>query len=83
MASYFALPTGEDPDKISSEELDAKEREAKSALKCANCGTLLYPVKKRDGSLWEAEEQAVYSGRMFNTPFAQPVSSAHLKGPQV
>ena len=69
VASYFALPTGEDPDKISSEELDAKEREAKSALKCANCGTLLYPVKKRDGSLWEAEEQAVYSGRMFkHTP---------------
>ena len=79
----FALPTGEDPDKISSEELDAKKREAKSALKCADCGTFLYPVKKRDGSLWEAEEQAVYSGRMFGHTLCAACIKRALKGPQV
>ncbi len=75
----FALPTGEDPDKISSEELDAKEREAKSALKCADCGTLLYPVKKRDHFGKQRNKRYTAEG-CLGTPFAQPVSSAHLKG---
>ena len=42
----FALPTGEDPDKISSAELDAQ---VEPAL-CERCGAQITPVRKKDGS---------------------------------
>ncbi len=64
----FALPTGEDPDKISSEELDAKEAEASREILCTACGEPLRPVTKKDGSIWTVEDQAVYSGGTGDNP---------------
>lgn len=58
----FALPTGEDPDKISTEELDYK---AKAEIVCEQCGKLIKPVKKKDGSMWDADNMAAYSRRAF------------------
>ena len=57
----FAMPTGEDPDKISSAELDAKEK----SVPCARCGSDLYPVSKRDGTMWPVDEMATYSSRRY------------------
>lgn len=54
----FALPTGEDPDKISSEELDAKP-------KCEVCGKTIPNGKRTDGSVWTSKEIAEYTRAKF------------------
>lgn len=63
----FALPTGEDPDKISSAELDAKEARAKEQRQiiCERCGSDVYPVKKRNGEIWSAPDMETYSKKIF------------------
>lgn len=61
----FALPTGEDPDKISSAELDYNAKKAEESIFCDRCGSAVYPVKKRDGSVWEPAEMKVYSQKKF------------------
>lgn len=63
----FALPTGEDPDKVSSAELDAKEAQAKEQrpIICERCGKDVYPVKKRNGEIWNAADMETYSRRKF------------------
>ena len=63
----FALPTGEDPDKISSAELDAKEARAKEQRQiiCERCGNDVYPVKKRNGEIWKSADMEAYSLRKF------------------
>lgn len=63
----FALPTGEDPDKISSDELDAKAAQAmeQRQIICERCGKDVYPVKKRNGEIWTAADMEAYSRRKF------------------
>lgn len=63
----FALPTGEDPDKISSAELDAKEAQAREQrqITCERCGKDVYPVKKRNGEIWNVSDMEAYSKRKF------------------
>lgn len=63
----FALPTGEDPDKISSDELDAKAAQAmeQRQIICERCGKDVYPVKKRNGEIWAAADMEAYSRRKF------------------
>lgn len=52
----FALPTGEDPDKISSAELDEKLKHV-----CADCGTHISDTKTKSGEIWKAEKIAAYA----------------------
>ena len=52
----FALPTGEDPDKISSAELDEKLK-----CVCADCGIPISNTKTRSGEIWEADKIAAYA----------------------
>lgn len=61
----FALPTGEDPDKISTEELEAKAAAQEKPVLCYRCGQQLYPEKKRDGSIWSVSDIKKYGERMF------------------
>lgn len=63
----FALPTGEDPDKVSSAELDAKEAQAREQRRvvCDRCGKDVYPVKKRNGEPWEVADMEIYSRKKF------------------
>lgn len=61
----FALPTGEDPDKISTEELEAKAAAQEKPVLCERCGQQLYPEKKRDGSIWSVSDIKKYGERMF------------------
>lgn len=63
----FALPTGEDPDKISSDELDAKAAQAieQRQIICERCGKDVYPVKKRNGEIWNVSDMEAYSKRKF------------------
>lgn len=60
----FALPTGEDPDKISTEELEYKAKTKQECI-CERCQKPIYPVKKRDGKPWEVEDMVTYSRKMF------------------
>jgi len=55
----FALPTGEDPDKISSAELDEKFRK-EAELICESCGRKS-PVQKKNGEAWPADQIVEYS----------------------
>ena len=55
----FAIPTGEDPDKISSAELDEKERNA--APVCERCGSDIVSVRKRNGEMWTVKDMVKYS----------------------
>ena len=36
------------------------------APKCADCGGLIFPVKKRDGTMWSVNDMAEYSRRRFD-----------------
>lgn len=54
---------GEDlPESEAPEEKPA----AVPAPKCADCGGMLYPVKKRDGTMWSVSDMAEYSLRRFD-----------------
>lgn len=59
----FAIPTGEDPDKVSSEELDAIA--AMPKIVCEKCGVELKPFKDKNGKLWDAEMQATMSRKRY------------------
>ena len=52
----FALPTGEDPDKISSAELDEKLKYV-----CADCGSMIKEQTKINGEIWPVPEMFVFS----------------------
>ena len=60
----FALPTGEDPDKVSSAELDEKER----TPVCGRCGAMIAPVKKRSGETWQPNDMAKYAQSRYGMP---------------
>lgn len=54
---------GEDlPESEAPEEKPA----AVPAPKCADCGGMLYPIKKRDGTMWSVSDMAEYSRRRFD-----------------
>ena len=61
----FALPTGEDPDKVSSAELDAQEA---ATVSCSDCGTIIGNSTKRNGEPWPADEIVRYSSGRFGRP---------------
>lgn len=56
----FALPTGEDPDKISSAELDEKMKHI-----CEGCGGQICQLNKKDGTPWPVGEIEEYTSRRF------------------
>lgn len=56
----FALPTGEDPDKISSEELDAQQKHI-----CSECGNEIKDSKKTSGVPWSSKDIAAYTLKRF------------------
>lgn len=60
----FALPTREDSDKISTEELKYKAKTQQECI-CERCQKPIYPVKKRDGKPWEVEDMVTYSRKRF------------------
>lgn len=47
-------------------ESEAPEEKPVPAPKCDDCGCLLYPVKKRDGTMWSVNDMAEYSLRRFD-----------------
>ena len=62
----FAIPTGEDPDKISSEELDAQMTD--DTHYCADCGVEIVDTTKRNGEPWPQREVVAYSTDRFKRP---------------
>lgn len=61
----YKISTGDDPDQTASEDVNYT-RKATPAPKCADCGGTLYPVKKRDGEMWNVGDMAEYSLRRFD-----------------
>ena len=47
-------------------ESEAPEEKPAPAPTCADCGGVLYPVKKRDGEMWNVNDMAEYSLRRFD-----------------
>lgn len=47
-------------------ESEAPEDKPVPAPKCSDCGGMLYPVKKRDGTMWSVSDMAEYSRRRFD-----------------
>ena len=47
-------------------ESEAPEEKPVPAPKCSDCGGMLYPVKKRDGTMWGVNDMAEYSRRRFD-----------------
>ena len=47
-------------------ESEAPEEKPVTAPKCEDCGGMLYPVKKRDGTMWSVNDMAEYSIRRFD-----------------
>ena len=50
-----------------------------STVKCADCGKAITPVKKRDGTMWAADEMAGYSKGMFGRPLCGDCMKAEQK----
>ncbi len=71
----FALPTGEDPDKISSAELDARQE----SFKCENCGGDITATTKRNGELWEVPDIVTYSKKRLGRQLCAACIKAALK----
>ena len=61
----YKISTGDDPDQTASEDVNYT-RKATPAPKCADCGGMLYPIKKRDGTMWSVSDMAEYSLRRFD-----------------
>ncbi len=61
----YKISTGDDPDQTASEDVNYT-RKATPAPKCADCGGMLYPIKKRDGTMWSVSDMAEYSRRRFD-----------------
>ena len=61
----YKISTGDDPDQTASEDVNYT-RKATPAPKCADCGGMLYPVKKRNGEMWRVSDMAEYSRRRFD-----------------
>ena len=59
------ISAGDDPGQTASEDVNYT-RKATPAPKCADCGGMLYPVKKRDGTMWSVNDMAEYSRRRFD-----------------
>ena len=47
-------------------ESEAPEEKPVPSPKCDDCGGMLYPVKKRDGTMWSVNDMAEYSRRRFD-----------------
>lgn len=47
-------------------ESEAPEEKPAPAPKCDDCGGTLFPVKKRDGEMWNVNDMAEYSLRRFD-----------------
>ena len=47
-------------------ESEAPEEKPVPAPKCSDCGGMIYPVKKRDGTMWSVNDMAEYSRRRFD-----------------
>ena len=62
----FALPTGEDPDKIASSELDEKERNA--APVCDRCGSEITESTKKSGATWAVKDIVKYAKAHYGAP---------------
>lgn len=62
----FALPTGEDPDKIASAELDEKDRNA--PILCDRCGDEIVASTKKSGAPWPAKDIVQYAKKHYNVP---------------
>ena len=61
----YKISTGDDPDQTASEDVNYT-RKATPAPMCADCGKLVYPVKKRNGEMWSVSDMAEYSRRRFD-----------------
>lgn len=61
----YKISTGDDPDQTASEDVNYTHK-ATPAPKCADCGEMLYPIKKRDGTMWSVNDMAEYSRRRFD-----------------
>lgn len=61
----YKISTGDDPDQTASEDVNYTHK-ATPAPKCADCGGMLYPIKKRDGTMWSVNDMAEYSLRRFD-----------------
>ena len=61
----YKISTGDDPDQTASEDVNYT-RKAAPAPKCSDCGGLIFPVKKRDGTMWGVNDMAEYSRRRFD-----------------
>lgn len=73
----FALPTGEDPDKISTEELEYKAK-AQETL-CERCQSPITSVRKRNGEVWNAADIVTYSKKRFNAQLCPDCMKAAKK----
>ena len=70
----FALPTGEDPDKISSAELDEKMKYI-----CADCGKPIETIIKTDGEPWIPENIVKYTEERFHRALCGSCQKAAVK----
>ncbi len=61
----YKISTGDDPDQTASEDVNYTSK-ATPAPMCADCGKHVYPVKKRDGTMWSVSDMAEYSRRRFD-----------------
>lgn len=63
----YKISTGDDPDQTASEDVNYTRKATPSPKKwCVDCGEMLYPIKKRDGTMWSVSDMAEYSLRRFD-----------------
>lgn len=61
----YKISTGDDPDQTASEDVNYTHKVTPAPM-CADCGKHVYPIKKRDGTMWSVSDMAEYSRRRFD-----------------
>lgn len=75
----YKISTGDDPDQTASEDVNYTRKATPSPKWCVDCGEMLYPIKKRDGSMWSVSDMAEYSLRRFDRILCPDCQKAAFK----
>ena len=60
----YKISTGDDPDQTASTEESYKS----IAIGCMDCGQVIAPVRKRDGTMWTVSDMVKYADRRYGKP---------------
>lgn len=76
--TQFAADELDEGERIVDSPVDRTKKDS-AAIKCAHCGKYITDAKRRDGSVWPAEEIAAYTQMRYKVPLCTQCGKAEEK----